>query len=62
MVLLDEIIAGYKTAKHVATNEFARVVIGSDCRFIALVNEVGEETIKSNHTKSQEVKNGLFTN
>jgi hypothetical protein len=62
MVFLDEIKAGYKSAKHVITNEFARGIIASDARFIALVNEVGEETIKENHTKSKEVKNDLFTN
>ena len=61
MVFLDEIKAGYKSAKHVITNEFARGIIASDARFISLVNEVGEETIKSNHTKSKEVKNDLFT-
>ena len=61
MVIVDEIIAGYKTAKHIATNEFARVVIGSDCRIVALVNEVGEDNIKNNHTKSKEIKNEIFT-
>lgn len=62
MVIIDEVVAGYKTAKHLVTNEFARGIIASDARFVALVNEVGEETVKSNHTKSKEVKNDLFTN
>ena len=61
MVIVDEIVAGYKTGKHLVTNEFARLIIGSDCRFVNLVNEVGEDNIKANHTKSKEVKNDLFT-
>ena len=61
MVLLDEVKAAYGAAKHVVTNEFARGIIASDVRFITLVNEVGEEQIKQNHTKSKEVKNDLFT-
>lgn len=61
MIIVDEVTAAYNTTKHVITNEFARLVIGSDARFVSLVNEVGEDNIKSNHTKSKEVKNDLFT-
>lgn len=62
MIIVDEIRAGYNTTKHLVTNEFARLVIGSDARFVSLVNEVGEDNIKTNHTKSKEVKHDLFTN
>lgn len=62
MIVVDEITAAYTTAKHVVTNEFARLVIGSDMRFVNLVNEVGRDNIKSNHNTSKEVKNDLFTN
>lgn len=62
MIILDEVKAAYGAAKHLVTNEFARGIIASDMRFIALVNEVGEENISNNHTKSKEVKNGLFSN
>ena len=51
---------GLGTLKHVATNEVARGVILSDMRFNALVDEVGEDNIKLNHTRSKEVKNELF--
>lgn len=61
MIVLDEVAAAYGTAKHLVTNEFARLVIGSDARFVTLVNEVGRDTIKSNHTTCKEVKNDLFT-
>ena len=62
MIIVDEIAAAYNTSKHVITNEFARLVIGSDARFVTLVNEVGKDNIKANHTTCKEVKNDLFTN
>ena len=61
MIIVDELRAGYNTTKHLVTNEFARLVIGSDARFVNLVNTVGEDNIKTNHDKSKEVKNNLFT-
>lgn len=61
MIIIDEIAAGYKSAKHLITNEFARGIIASDARFVSLVNEIGKDTIKSNHTTCKEVKNDLFT-
>ena len=62
MVIVDEITAAYNTGKHLVTNEFARLVIGSDARFVNLVNEVGRDNIKANHNTCKEVKNDLFTN
>jgi hypothetical protein len=61
MIILDEVKAAYKSAKHMVTNEFARGIIASDARFVNLVNEVGRETIKTNHITCKEVKNDLFT-
>lgn len=51
---------GYGIIKHVLTNEVARGVIYSDLRFNALVDEVGQDNITTNHTKAVEVKNALF--
>lgn len=51
---------GLGTLKHVATNEVARGLILSDMRFTTLVDSVGEDKIKQNHTRSKEVKNELF--
>lgn len=62
MVIIDEVKAAYGAAKHLVTNEFARGIIASDIRFVTLVNEVGRETIKTNHVTCKEVKNDLFTN
>lgn len=62
MVVIDEVKAAYGAAKHLVTNEFARGIIASDIRFVTLVNEVGRETIKTNHVTCKEVKNDLFTN
>lgn len=62
MIIVDEIAAGYKAAKHMVTNEFARGIIASDIRFVTLVNEVGRDNIKANHVTCKEVKNDLFTN
>lgn len=62
MVIVDEVKAAYGAAKHLVTNEFARGIIASDIRFVTLVNEVGRETIKTNHVTCKEVKNDLFTN
>lgn len=62
MIILDEVKAAYNTSKHLVTNEFARLVIGSDARFVNLVNEVGRDNIKANHNTCKEVKNDLFTN
>lgn len=61
MVIIDEVKAAYGAAKHLVTNEFARGIIASDIRFVTLVNEVGRETIKTNHVTCKEVKNDLFT-
>lgn len=62
MIIVDEVKAAYGAAKHLVTNEFARGIIASDIRFVTLVNEVGRETIKTNHVTCKEVKNDLFTN
>ena len=51
---------GYGVLKHVLTNEVARGVICSDIRFNDLVDSIGQDKIKENHTKAVEVKNTLF--
>lgn len=51
---------GFKTTCHVLTNEVARLTIASDLRFIDLVNSVGEDNIRQNHTKCVDVKEELF--
>lgn len=51
---------GYGIIKHVITNEVARGLIYSDIRFNTLVDSVGQEKIKANHTRAVEVKNDLF--
>ena len=52
---------GLKTGCHLITNEVARLTIASDIRFNELVDSIGEDKVKSNHTRAIEVKNGLFS-
>lgn len=52
---------GCVTLKHIVTNEVARGLIYSDIRFNTLVDSVGRDKIKENHTKAMEVKNDLFS-
>lgn len=52
---------GCVTLKHVLTNEVARGLIYSDIRFNTLVDSIGRDKIKENHTKAVEVKNDLFS-
>lgn len=51
---------GFKTGCHLITNEVARLTIASDIRFNELVDTVGADKVKSNHTRAKEVKNELF--
>lgn len=51
---------GLKTTCHVLTNEVARLTIASDLRFNELIDTIGEDKIKSNHTRCRDVKNELF--
>ena len=51
---------GFKTGCHLITNEVARLTIASDIRFNELVDTIGEDKVKSNHTRAKDIKEGLF--
>lgn len=51
---------GFKTTCHLVTNEVARLTIASDLRFNELIDSIGEDKVKSNHTRCRDVKNSLF--